>query len=129
MTEDPPAPKKTMAPVVGRLRGRASFRALGRPHGRATRDGVTVAYCRPEAGQDVPHPLVAYAIGRRHGGAVVRNRLRRRLRAAVYGTGPRLAAGSYLVRAEPWVVDAPFSEVERAVTDAALAAGKRGALR
>jgi ribonuclease P protein component len=41
---------------------------------------------------------VAYAISRRLGGAVERNRLRRRLRALVDGLESTPKAGSYLIR-------------------------------
>lgn len=44
---------------------------------------------------------MAYAIGRRVGGAVDRNRLRRRLRAIVAEVGPELVPGDYLVSAGP----------------------------
>jgi ribonuclease P protein component len=41
---------------------------------------------------------VAYAISRRLGGAVVRNRIRRRLRALMDGLEPLPRPGSYLIR-------------------------------
>jgi ribonuclease P protein component len=44
-------------------------------------------------------PQVAYAIGRQVGGAVDRNRLRRRLRAVVAEQAASLPAGAYVVRA------------------------------
>jgi ribonuclease P protein component len=47
----------------------------------------------PQSGVDV-----AYAISRRIGGAVVRNRIRRRLRALVDGLDPLPQQGSYLIR-------------------------------
>jgi ribonuclease P protein component len=44
---------------------------------------------------------VAYTIGRRVGGAVVRNRLRRRLRALIRDAAPTLRPGAYLIGAAP----------------------------
>lgn len=44
---------------------------------------------------------MAYAIGRRAGTAVERNRLRRRLRAIMAGAAPDLPGGAYLIRAAP----------------------------
>ncbi len=70
-------------------------------------------------------PLVGYAIGRRHGNAVARNRLRRRLRAAVRCVGPRLDAGAYLVRATPGAGELDFEALCRAVSDAARSAADR----
>ena len=55
----------------------------------------------PEPGPARPH--VAYAIGRSVGGAVVRNRVRRRLRALIADRArrPALRPGLYLVGATP----------------------------
>lgn len=70
--------------------------------------------------------MAGYAIGRRHGGAVARNRLRRRLRAAVRAAGPYLGAGAYLVRAEPEAAQLGFADLCRAVEAAGVAAGRAG---
>jgi ribonuclease P protein component len=43
-------------------------------------------------------PQVGYAVGRQCGGAVVRNRLRRRLREVARQCAPELPRGRYLVR-------------------------------
>jgi ribonuclease P protein component len=59
---------------------------------------------------------LAFAIGRRVGGAVVRNRLRRRLRAIVFSLD--LAPGDYLVAAGSEAVDLGFPELQAAVTTA-----------
>lgn len=45
-------------------------------------------------------PHVAYSIGRAHGGAVVRNRLRRRLQALLAQRATRLTPGWYLIGAD-----------------------------
>ena len=114
-----------MAPVVGRIRTDATFRALSRPEGRARRGPLSVDYSRVAEASTLP--LVGYAVGRRHGGAVARNRLRRRLRAAVRVVAPELAAGAYLVRAAPGANDLDFELLRRAVRDAARsAAGRAG---
>jgi ribonuclease P protein component len=59
---------------------------------------------------------VAYAIGRRVGGAVDRNRVRRRLRAVVAELA--LPGGDYLVSVGPEAADLPFSELRALVTSA-----------
>jgi ribonuclease P protein component len=117
-----------MANVVGKIRRRSSFRALARPDGRASNRGVSVSYRREsDESRAAALPVVAYAIGRRHGGAVARNRLRRRLRAAVQEAGPGLARGAYLVRADPSVAQLPFAELGAAVRSALGAAAGRAA--
>lgn len=53
------------------------------------------------ADPDASPPHVAYAIGRAVGGAVERNRLRRRLRPIMSDLAPSLPPGWYLVGARP----------------------------
>lgn len=70
---------------------------------------------------------VAYAIGRPVGTAVVRNRLRRRLRAAVReldASAGGLPAGAYLVRPRPDAAPRPYDEL-RTDLGAALTAATR----
>lgn len=117
-----------MAPVVGRMRGRSSFRALARPDGRARKGYLSVLYRAP--GTAAPaFPLVGYAIGRRHGSAVRRNRLRRRLREAMRLCAPDLPPGSYLVRSEPVRTGVSFDELCHDLRSAALRASGRQADR
>jgi ribonuclease P protein component len=112
-----------MAPVVGRIRKKATFRALARPDGRARRGPVSVDFCWMSEAPQLP--VVAYAIGRRHGGAVVRNRLRRRLRAAVRAAAGDFVPGSYLLRTAPSASALGFDELRRSVGAAARAAVDR----
>ena len=57
-------------------------------------------------------PRVAYAVGRHVGGAVARNRLRRRLRAVVRDEAVALDAGrAYLIGAAPAALRAPYREL------------------
>lgn len=70
---------------------------------------------------------VAYAIGRRVGPAVVRNRLRRQLRAAVreIHRDGGLPPGAYLVSARPDAVGRPYRDL-RSDLGAALVAAAAG---
>jgi ribonuclease P protein component len=80
---------------------------------------MTVAYV--PGGSDV---RVAYAIGRRIGPAVVRNRVRRRLRAAArdidVATGG-LPAGAYLVSVRPEATERSYGELRDGLGDALAA--------
>ena len=107
---------------VGRIRHRAVFAALRRPAGRAQSGPVRVSWV-PD-GLDEPFPQVSYAIGRKHGGAVQRNRLRRRLREAVARS--ELPPGAYLVAAEPSAQTLGFAELVAAVGSAMNSAATRG---
>lgn len=68
-------------------------------------------------GADEP-PRVAYAIGKRVGGAVVRNRLRRRLRSIVAELAPQLGAGAYLIGAAPEAVPMTHGELQSKLSEA-----------
>lgn len=63
-------------------------------------------------------PRVAYAVGRRVGGAVERNRLRRRLRAVMSELGAELVPGAYLVEAAPEAASRPYGELQEIVSRA-----------
>ncbi|MCU1351025.1 MAG: Ribonuclease protein component [Acidimicrobiales bacterium] len=78
-------------------------------------------------GEEGP-PRVAYAIGRRVGGAVVRNRLRRRLRAVVAAAAaddPRMPPGAYLFTATPVAVSLTHEELKSNVASLLNALGDR----
>jgi len=69
--------------------------------------------------------LVAYAITRSVGNAVERNRIRRRLRAAVAGHEGELVPGvAYCFGADRRVLHTPFATLERAVGDVVRAASE-----
>ena len=83
--------------TVWRIREGATFAQLQRAGRRARRGPLTVRFVPLPEGP----PRVAYAVGRRVGGAVVRNRLRRRLRHLVHDLAPHMASGAYLIAATP----------------------------
>jgi ribonuclease P protein component len=58
---------------------------------------------------------VGFAIGKKYGSAVERNRLRRRLRAAVSAATTPLTSGFYVISADPAAARAPFAELVTAI--------------
>lgn len=68
-------------------------------------------------------PEVAYAVGTAVGPAVVRNRVRRRLRAAVADLAPR--PGVYLVAVDPAAADHDYARLR---SDLAAALAQLGAV-
>lgn len=101
-------------PSLWRLTGRAEFARL-RQTGRRVRSGPLWLVWAPPA-VDGP-PRIAFAIGRPVGGAVVRNRLRRRLRAVLTSLVP--PPGDYLVGTTPAAAGLSSSEL-RTLAAAAL---------
>ena len=68
-------------------------------------------------------PRVAYSVGRRVGPAVVRNRVKRRLRAVLAGVAGADASlppgpGAYLVSARPEAAERSYDELDLAVRGA-----------
>ena len=116
-----PTPARPHAPVglIWRVRDRATFAVLARAE-RHARGPVTIRFVPGES--DAP-PRVAYAVGG-VGNAVVRNRLRRRLRAAVAQAEAELAAGgAYLVSARREALTMPFDALAEALAALFRAAG------
>jgi ribonuclease P protein component len=64
---------------------------------------------------------MAYAVGRKVGGAVARNRVRRRLRAIARQERHLLQSGSYLVAAGAGAARMPYRELESALREALTA--------
>jgi ribonuclease P protein component len=86
------------------VRGRDSFAALAR-QGRRVREGpLTVVHRSADTA-----PRVAFAVGRKVGSAVVRNRLRRRLRALWREATP--PGGDYLIVIAPAAATATHAEL------------------
>jgi len=84
--------------LIWRVRGHATFRDLSRAPAR--RQGALKARMLP--GDPTAPPSVAFALPRAVGGAVERNRLRRRLRAAIQELDAELVPGAaYLLSAGP----------------------------
>ena len=112
-----PSPAGTH-PAVGliwRIRDRTTFLDLRRRGRRIRRGPVTVTWLAGGEGQP---PRVAYAIGRSVGGAVVRNRLRRRLRAAVGELADSIPAGAWLIGAGAGAVDMTYDDLKASVAEA-----------
>lgn len=101
-----------MAPLR-RISDRATFEALRRRGRRVRRGAVTVTWL--DSPDDRP-PRVAYAVGRAVGGAVTRNRVRRRLRAVMAEQASELPPGAYLVGASPAAVSLTFDEMRSTVS-------------
>jgi ribonuclease P protein component len=107
--------------LIGRISDRATFDALRRDGRRARRDPVTVLFLPAPGAAATGDVRVAYSVGRRVGTAVDRNRVRRRLRAAIRGVDREsggLSSGAYLVLVRPEVGTTPYAELKRSLGEA-----------
>ncbi len=96
--------------AVAPIRRRSTFRSLQRPDVRVKRGPVRVSYVGT-GGSSGEVFEVGYAISRRCGTAMTRNRLRRRMRALLRqavagepggrGRGAAIAPGAYLIGTDP----------------------------
>jgi len=99
--------------LIGRLGTRGDFDALRR-HGQRARSGPLQLQFLASA--STPGSIrVGYAIGRSVGNAVIRNRIRRRLRAIMtdlsFSESLR-PSGDYLIRVQPAASQATFTELK-----------------
>lgn len=93
--------------MIWRIRERSAFTRLAN-EGRRARAGVLWCIYIPDP-VAIP-PRVAWALGRAIGPAVVRNRLRRRLRALL--NEARLPPGLYLIGAQPTAAQRSANELQ-----------------
>ena len=90
-----------MLPAESRMRHRAEFDLTVRRGSRAGRRLLT-GHLLVRAGNEAQPPRVGFVVSKAVGNAVVRNKVRRRLRSALRGYLPTLPGGSLLVvRAHP----------------------------
>jgi ribonuclease P protein component len=83
---------------------------------------VWVRWTPAPAGAVTP-PEVGYAVGRAAGTAVARNRVKRRLRAAVDSLAVDMKPGLYLLGGGPDVATTPFTELREALRSCLTRAG------
>lgn len=107
--------------AVDRLRGRRTFTALAQ-QGRTVRNGpLRVRFLAAPANSAAS---VGYAISKATGNAVERNRIRRRLRAAIQASTMPLTSGFYLVSADAAAARLPFTDLVTAWNSAATRAAE-----
>ncbi len=86
-------------PQLWRITDRRTFQDLRRRGRRVRRGPLTLTWLLPALDAATTPPRAGFTVGKGTGGAVVRNRVRRRLRAAlrVRLADGRLAPGTYLL--------------------------------
>lgn len=106
-------------PQLWRITDRHTFQELRRRGRRARRGPLTVTWVAPPTGAAPSPPRAGFAIGKATGGAVVRNRVRRRLRAVLRQllADGQLRTGCYLFGATAEVATMPWSALVQLVHD------------
>jgi ribonuclease P protein component len=104
-----------MLPAKARLRRQADFADTIRQGRRSGRPALVVSLLTADGAHAVADPArVGFVVGRRVGGAVVRNRIRRRLRHLLADRLGLLPSGSrVVVRVLPGAERLPASELSR----------------
>ncbi|HLI01663.1 MAG TPA: ribonuclease P protein component [Acidimicrobiales bacterium] len=111
--------------MIWRVDRRDTFLAL-RAARRSRSGPLTVAWV---PGDPAEPPRVAFAVGRRVGPAVARNRLRRRLRSWLRETAAPVPAGAYLISASPGATALEYRQLGAALDTAVTRATTRAADR
>ena len=104
-----------MLPARHRLRERADFASVLRgPGGARAGSSLLVVHAhRTDSRQGQP-PRVGFVVSKAVGGAVVRNRTKRRLREILRADLASLPPGvDLVVRANPAAAEAPFTELQQ----------------
>ena len=106
--------------LIWRIRDRATFDELAAAR-RRRRGPISMTFL---PGDPSLPPRVAYAVGRRVGPAVVRNRVRRRLRTAARAHRAEFRPGGvYLFGAAPAAAAASYAEIDSAMGQLLSGAG------
>lgn len=109
--------------MPGRVRTRRQFALFATPTGRGQSGSLRISFV--EDTTPVPKVAVAYAISRKVGNAVVRNQIRRRLRALVDELDPQPKPGNYLIRCGNETGNLSYEQLKHHLTEAL---GRTGAL-
>jgi ribonuclease P protein component len=110
--------------TVGRITSRATFAEVQRARARGACGPVRAVFAPVDEATPGVFPQVGYAIGRRCGSAVVRNRLRRRARAVVREQALSLPRGAFLLRLEPGASGLSAARFRHHVAEALHRAGE-----
>lgn len=99
-----------MLPASNRVRSGQDFRRAFRS-GNRSGSRFVVMHFAPEQSHAV---RVGFVVSKAVGNAVVRNRVKRRLREIMHARLASLAPGTYVVRAKPAAATAAFTELAQA---------------
>ena len=122
-----PAHSAANRPQLWRISDRRTFQALRRSRARARSGCCSVTWLAPD--DTTTPPRAGFAVGKNVGGAVVRNRIRRRLRSALreLQLADRLPGGTYLLGATAEAASLPWPTLVASLGEAVSGATKAAA--
>ncbi len=91
----------------------------------SARHGLVRAFFA-DSGEET-NPRIAFAVSKKVGNSVERNRIRRRIRAAVTSNLDQLAPGNYLIIPGSGVLDASFNELKQDVLESMKRSSQKAA--
>lgn len=92
------------------LSSKNAFERLSKFGKRVSSRDITLVY---SLNDEVSSINIAFAVGKKVGKAVVRNKIKRRMRAIIREFSTRLPSGDYLLITRPGVVEKSFNELRR----------------
>ncbi|MBO0912419.1 MAG: ribonuclease P protein component [Acidobacteria bacterium] len=127
MTDLAPKCAKKIFPKRRRLLRHADFDRVYKQGRRYFAEHMTIFYLLRESESELKGPRIGFTVGKAMGGAVVRNRIKRRLREAVRLNGfPERLAVDVVINPKRSVLTVEFRDLESEVAKAFEAVGKSG---
>lgn len=108
-------PARSGRAALGSIRSRQTFADLRKRAERGRAGPISIRFV---AEPEWKRSEVAFAVGRQVGSAVVRNRLRRQMRAVLAEQAGGLPRGAYLVRCAPGGPSLTFEQLKEAMSNA-----------
>ena len=126
--QSPETDGRVLSGAFGRLTRRVQFQRVSKGRRKSTTAFVLQSASREDAATSEPKPRVGFTVTQKVGGAVARNRIRRRLREALKAALPLETASDcdYVLLARREALSRDFAELVEDMRNAFRAAAREG---